>query len=174
MNDPVDILIKEHDIITSVADHTLHIVELNYKEPEEYINMVKELMNFFTNYADKYHHNKEELLLFTKMSEKNDLLKDGIIKEMLENHEDFRKSIKDIEDAINENDLPSIKKALHKYCVDLLNHISVENEELFQMIETILSEAEIERMYFNFIDKDTELGLSRKEELESYAKNLFK
>ncbi len=174
MNNPADILINEHDLIELVANYAIILQELDNKEPIPYIALVKKLLNFFTDYADRYHHQKEELLLFPKMCEKNDLLKDGIIKEMIENHDDFRKSIKDIEYGISIGDMPIIQKTLKKYCVELLNHISVENEELFQMIEMILSESEIERMYYSCIDIDIELGLSRKEELESYAKSFLK
>jgi len=55
---------------------------------------------FFRNYADKFHHYKEEKLLFPMMCEKNEMLQDSIVEEMLENHREFRRLVKQIEDSL--------------------------------------------------------------------------
>ena len=52
--------------------------------------ILTDLITFFRNYADKFHHYKEEKLLFPLMCEKNDMLENSIIAEMLDNHQDFR------------------------------------------------------------------------------------
>jgi len=86
------------------------------------------------------------------MCDENQLLEGGIIKEMLDNHEEFRNSLRDIEKALKIGELASVAENFSKYCNSLLDHIAVENEELFQIAETLLKESELENIYFLFLD----------------------
>ena len=54
---------------------------------------------------------------------------------------------------------------------DLLDHIAVENDELFVLTENIISEDELEKIYFLFEDLDREMGLDKKLKLESLVLN---
>lgn len=174
MNKCLKMLYDEHEIIVNAIDAAKQAETLIGKEDELYEMTIRELLSFFRNYADKYHHYKEELILFPEMSKKNELLEDGVIKEMFDNHEDFRGMIKEIETLLDEKNYPATQKALNSYAEALLDHIAVENEEVFQMAESIFDEAELERIYFRFVDCDRELGDQRKEELKELSDNLRK
>lgn len=167
MNNPIELLIQEHDIILQAIESAKKLSSIKGTNPEAYQFDIKKMIGFFRNYADKYHHYKEETLLFPAMCDENAILKDGIIGEMMDNHSKFRNDLIEIEADLNELELDSANKKVVKYLNELLDHISIENDEVFQIAESLLSESEIEKIYFGFIDIDRELGIAEKSELES-------
>jgi hemerythrin-like domain-containing protein len=172
MNKALDVLYNEHLIIKSVIEFRDKISTLASKDPARYRDIIIELIVFFRNYADKFHHYKEEKLLFPLMCEKNEMLKDSIIEEMLDNHRDFRMLVKSMESAVESGNYEETNKLLTKYTEMLLDHIAVEDEELFQMAETLIDENELEKMYYDFKDIDAELGLEIKRDFEKMNKKL--
>ncbi|MHB8258793.1 MAG: hemerythrin domain-containing protein [Bacteroidia bacterium] len=162
MNNPIKTLFEEHAIITSAINISRQADKLIAKNDDVYEKLIRDLINFFRVYADEYHHHKEEEILFPEMSKKSDLLKDGIVNEMMENHADFREMIKNTEDYLNKQDFIRAQQQLHVYSEFLLDHIAVENEEMFQMAESMFSEDELEKIYFRFEDCDREVGQDRK------------
>lgn len=165
MNPFLEILYQEHDIITSAIERVQRANVLIGINDEQYEKTIRELLGFFRSYADSFHHHKEEIILFPEMNKKNELLKDGLIKEMFENHEDFRDMLRHSEELLNKKNFAEAQKALEQYCDRLLEHIAVENEEVFQIAETLFTEKELEEIYFRFIDTDRELGIELKNEL---------
>lgn len=113
-------------------------------------------LSFFRVYADGFHHHKEEEILFPEMSKKNDLLGDGVIKEMLENHQDFRDMLQGIENFLEQKNYAKVQQKLMAYTDALQDHIAVENDEVFQVAEALLDPGELERIYFQFCDADRE------------------
>ncbi len=94
------VLYDEHEVILSAVEIAKDSENLLNKNPEKWKEFCIKLIYFFRHYADKYHHHKEEELLFQKISEENEVMGINIIAEMLENHEDFREYISDIEDSL--------------------------------------------------------------------------
>ena len=174
MNTYLKLLYDEHSIIINAIDVAKESESLIGKDDERYEKTIRTLINFFRNYADKYHHNKEEMILFPEMEKKNEMLQDGVIKEMFDNHEEFREMIKDIEQNLDAKNFIETQKKLNAYGEALLDHIAVENEEVFQMAESIFDDDELERISFRFLDSDRELGDKRKEELREIADSLSK
>ncbi|HEX7414555.1 MAG TPA: hemerythrin domain-containing protein [Bacteroidia bacterium] len=162
MKNPIKTLFEEHSIITSAINISRQADKLIAKNDDVYEKLVRDLINFFRVYADQYHHYKEEHILFPEMSKKSDLLKDGIVNEMMDNHADFREMIKTTEDYLNKQDFIRAQQQLHVYSEFLLDHIAVENEEMFQMAESMFSEDELEKIYFRFEDCDREVGEQQK------------
>lgn len=166
MNNPLTFLFKEHQNIIRLVHFYYKISELYKTDEKKYLEIMSELLNFFKNYADKYHHRKEEDFLFPKMCQKNEMLTDGIIKELLENHSDFRTQIGKIRESLDRRDYKNADLLLREYAENLLNHIAVENGELFHIAEELFSNEELEKIYFRFEDIDNELGLKEKEDME--------
>lgn len=131
---------------------------------------MKKFIEFFRNYTDKYHHQKEEEILFPEMSKRNELLEDGVIKEMFENHEDFREMMRNIESEIDNNNVDSAYKLFNEYSEALKDHIAVEDDEVFQMAESLMSDDEMDNIYFRFLDNDRELGDKEKSDMEEWIK----
>ncbi len=162
MKNPVKILFEEHAIIQSaidIAKNAATLIENNNSESNhDYETLIRELIHFFRAYADEYHHYKEEQILFPEMSKKNELLEDGVLKEMFENHADFRSMIESIEMFLDCKDYKEAQQKLNSYTEALLDHIAVENDEVFQMAESLFKDEELEKIYFRFADCDRELG----------------
>lgn len=166
MKDPVKILFQEHEIITTAIKLARQADIFFIRKGETaYLNVVRHLIDFFRDYADKYHHYKEENILFPEMNKKNELLEGGVIKEMLENHEDFRNMLNKIENFLNSKDYTKAQEQLGIYTEALLDHIAVENDEVFQMVETLFDKNELEKLCFRFEDCDREIGEQKKTEL---------
>ena len=139
------------------------------EDADGYAETINRIAGFFTDYTDGYHHNKEEIDLFKEMIRKNEMLGEGIVGELLEQHVDFRNYVTDILEAMQARDYERSFKTLMEYREILLMHIEAEDDELFPMAENLFSDSEKENMYFRFRDIDRELGEARKKDFE----NLF-
>lgn len=171
-NNPLDVMYAEHDIIMKAENIIKKIDGLWEKDAPSYIELIDLLILFFREYADGYHHRKEEEVLFPAIKNHPDFVLQEIIDEFEEHHESFRDFTKEIEEALDENDFPKSYNLLQEYCNDLLDHIAAENEELFVLAESLLDENDLETIFFKFKDIDMELGEKRKVELEKSLETL--
>lgn len=171
IDNPLAILYREHDVIGYAANFVKKINE-NIGNENKYLTKIAEvLILFFREYADKYHHFKEEEILFPEIQKKNELMGQGIVSEMLTNHEDFRLMLQEIETDLKKGQIEKVFAKFSEYINMLLDHIAVENEELFQAAITIFSKSELEKIRDRFKDFDHEHGLIEKENLENMVKN---
>lgn len=166
MNRTLAVLYDEHEIIKSVISKREKIKSLSVSDPDKFKEILNGLIDFFRNYADMFHHNKEEKLLFPLLCEKNEMLQDSIVEEMLENHREFRDLVKLLETAMVSGNYEQSTEILFKYTEMLLDHIAVEDDELFQMAESLLDKNELEKLYYDFQDIDREIGFDTKHKLE--------
>ncbi len=139
----IEILVKEHDSILQVIEITQKI--LNTNDPAQVnINHVNSIIDFIKNFADKYHHLKEEDVLFMEMENRGMPREGGPIGVMLHEHNEGRQYIKQATEAIelftagDANAFESIKENLLNYCNLLTNHIYKENNILYPMAERFL------------------------------------
>ena len=162
----------EHEVIVR-AEKIIENLENTWENnPEEYADKVKKLVGFFREYADGYHHRKEEEVLFPAIKDHPDFVLQEIIDEFMEHHEGFREYAAEIIEAINEKDYVQSYKILKRYINDLLDHIAAENEELFVLAQNLMDENQLENIYFKFKDIDMELGESRKIDFEKLINSL--
>lgn len=172
MNNSLKMLFDEHEIITRAAELAKNAKALIGTKDAEYELTISELIRFFRIYADQYHHHKEEEILFPEMAKKNEMLADGILKEMFDNHEYFRELILSVEADLADQHYAEASVKIEEYTEALLDHIAVENEELFQTAYSIFSEEELDNIYFRFIDLDRELGENKKKDFTDLLKLL--
>lgn len=163
---------EEHSIIMNAIELAKQTRQLIGKDDSAYEKTIRQLISFFRNYADKFHHYKEEEILFPAMSKQNELLGEGVLKEMLENHDDFREMIRRIETNLDAQNFYLAQNEVEKYGEALLDHIAVENDEVFIMAETIFNEDELEKIGHRFQDCDQKLGEEIKQELSSLLDDL--
>lgn len=165
MNNPIDLLYKEHELIVEAAEIAKEL-RLLIDKRELYEKKVFELISFFREFADSCHHQKEEQVLFPEMIKANELLESGVVMEMFENHEDFRELISEIEQLTKEKNYENAQNKLEQYVDSLIDHIAVENEEVFEIAKTLFNDQEMEKIYFKFKDIDYEYGENKKNDLE--------
>lgn len=171
-NNPAEMLMSEHDIIKRVETVIHSMDKLWEKDPEKYKAMVTRMLYFFKEYSDKFHHYKEEEVLFPEMRNHPDFVLDEIIEELEEHHVMFREYAKNIKESIENNELEKAHKILNKYISNLLDHIAIEDDELFSMAQSLFTEEQFEKLYFRFKDIDLELGEDFKKDLERIPKEL--
>jgi hemerythrin-like domain-containing protein len=156
-------LYDEHDTILMAIDSlrsVLDSLDLASREEE-----VRALLAFFREYADGYHHKKEEDVLFPALAQANPAI-EMLTESLAEHHTLFREALATAEAAMDTNDWEAVRASLDKYASDLIDHISAENDELFVAAEDMLSDSEKERIHYQFLDADRELGVERKQLFE--------
>lgn len=118
-------------------------------------------INFIRNYADKFHHAKEEDILFAKVSSHEKMHCDPT-KQMLHEHEIGRSFVKGMESALRSKDKKAMAENARGYCELLQDHIFKEDNILYPMAEEALSEAEQKEVAEKFA-QITELKFDEKE-----------
>lgn len=172
MNNSLEVLYDEHNLITEAIDTARNAKALIGKRDDEYHAAITELIRFFRVFADQYHHQKEEEILFPEMMQRNEILTEGVIREMFEQHNRFREMIHEIEYALNSKKYTEAASKLDEYTELLLDHIAVENDELFLVALGLFSDKELENIFFRFSDLDRNLGDTSKEDFYALPSRL--
>lgn len=142
------VLMAEHEGIMEMLRITWIAAERLKAEEKVDIDIFRNAVDFFANFADRCHHGKEEHHLFTRMAEKGIPEKGGPIGVMLLEHEAGRSHIRGMKAALEslasgsesaEGDLAHHALA---YVQLLSDHIQKENGVLFPMADRVLNEQE--------------------------------
>ena len=113
------------------------------------------------NYADGFHHSKEENLLFPALVEKGFSNEQGPVAVMLHEHAEARRFVKGMSDEIENikngdaSSLTILYENMQDY-IDLLRvHIRKENNVLFPLADKALSKVEQEELLSEFAALET-------------------
>ncbi|WP_425449607.1 hemerythrin domain-containing protein [Dethiothermospora halolimnae] len=161
----IDILVSEHNNIKTmlkvVRTMCLNILESQEVDYEDFYTVI----DFIRNYADKYHHGKEEDMLFKYMEEQlTEKIGEGPIQGMLIEHDYGRAFVSNLELALkeyekgnNEAKLDIIANAIG-YGNLLQNHIHKEDNVIYRYAENNLSKETLNRLDVEFksFEEDTE------------------
>ena len=155
---PVDVLITEHKLI-------LRAVELVNKEADKIQanksvnpNFITTVVDFFRTYADRFHHGKEEGILFRELSQKKLNQADlKVMNELLLEHTFARRTVTALEQA-KETYVSGRTEAL-KDVLELLSslvklypeHIEKEDNHYFYPCMKYFSEQEQQEMLDSFL-----------------------
>ena len=154
---PMKKLIDEHVLIKRWVVLIPEIVESLEMETEEGRQLIHDYIDFIRCYADKYHHAKEEEILFKYFDENSDILKI-----MHEDHEKARSHVKAMLEALDKRDKKAIAEHLIAYRDILTEHIKKEDEILYPWMDRNLSITQIGELFSNFSDVDEQFGDSPK------------
>jgi hemerythrin-like domain-containing protein len=136
---PVEVLVAEHRVITAVLDAMEHEAEsLRTGQPlraEFWLGVA----DFLENFADGFHHAKEEDLLFPALAERGIAEEDGPIGVMKCEHVQGRGLCRRIHDAATADDKSSLLAASGGFVHLLREHIHKEETVLFQLATRILN-----------------------------------
>lgn len=129
-----DILSKEHEIIKTMIIKTIEMLDSdNVISEEDFFSSY----DFFTKYADNFHHKKEEDIYFKWMIEKKPDLQLGPIRVMLNDHDHMRELIKNAKEFYLKNDETQYRANFKNYCRQLREHINKEDQVLYNIAEDI-------------------------------------
>lgn len=132
-------------------------------EPEFF----RQVIDFIRNYADKFHHAKEEDVLFKAMLENTGNLHCNPIPVMLHEHEAGRAYVQGMEEGLSENEPDKIIEHARGYCYLLQEHIYKEDNVLYPMAEEALSDIQKSRVLDQY---DTVSATFSDEALQKYLK----
>jgi hemerythrin-like domain-containing protein len=152
MKTALQMLSDEHKNILKVIGALLKECELlESGEPLKKEFFIKAI-DFIRNYADKFHHAKEEDILFHELNQCAEQGKTHCnpVKQMLYEHEEGRKYVKEMGSGIKENDKQKIIENARGYARLLQDHIYKEDNILYPMTDEALDNKDKEEMSVQF------------------------
>jgi len=164
----IEILKKEHENILKIADaieKECKIIESGKEINKEFLTKA---IDFIRNYADRFHHAKEEDILFKEMDKNQRELHCNPIEQMLYEHDLGRGYVKGMEWGVKENNKDKIIENTRGYCRLLREHIYKEDNVLYPLADEALNKKVQDLMLEKFkkIGKDKEKYLRFIKELK--------
>lgn len=146
---PVRLLVDEHVVIKRWLALIPKVVAVLDTQPADAWLWIEQGVALIKNYADRYHHAKEEDILFKYVDESME-----IIKVMHEEHVIGRSHRKAVSEAIITKD--KVKAATHLLAFRelLTEHIKKEDEILYPWIDRALSDNQVGEMFAKFAQTD--------------------
>ena len=161
---PTDILTQEHVLIRLMLDNlsvAVHRMELGGRPAREFF---EKAIEFGQSFVHRYHHYKEEYVMFTRLAEKKQGALDQSVKALRFDHERALNLLAEIGRSLpgyaagGEQEAAIILGDLASYVAMLRRHIYQEDHVLFPMVERDLSEAEQAELMKVFKQTTDEFG----------------
>ncbi|MBW8039752.1 MAG: hypothetical protein FVQ85_07110 [Planctomycetes bacterium] len=150
---PMKKLVDEHVLIKRWVALIPRVLENLDVESEAGRQFIRDGVDFIRSYADKYHHAKEEEILFKYFDENLDILQT-----IHEDHEKARSHVRAILEALDKRDKEEIAEHLNAYYELLTEHIKKEDEILYPWMDRILSITQIGELFSDFNKVDEQFG----------------
>jgi hemerythrin-like domain-containing protein len=114
-------------------------------------------VDFIRSYADRFHHAKEEDILFACFDPGLD-----IIKAMREDHDRGRAHVRGVVEALAQRDRAGVSAHLAGYAGVLSEHIKKEDEILYPWMDRNLSVRQVGELFARFLAVDERFAEERK------------
>lgn len=151
-----EILVREHDFIIR-AIKILRITNQRFDSGDDSaVDAYPALVDFIRQYADRYHHGKEEDVLFKVMENSGVPLEAGPLGAMLAEHDEGRAFVKNITDNADKflkgdkSAKNSVVENADKYADLLEQHIEKENKILYPLADKVISDVDKQRVLEDF------------------------
>jgi hemerythrin-like domain-containing protein len=151
-----DILMQEHRIIEQVLAALEGMARLAEQEHQLDAGHARQAVAFIRGYADKFHHAKEEDLLFVEMETAGMPRQGGPLAVMLHEHDVGRALIGRVANAIEQlavgdhKALSSFADSAVQFTTLLRGHIQKEDHILYPMADDVLSQASKDGLIADF------------------------
>lgn len=146
---PMQQLVNEHKLIKRVLAAIPLMARTLDLASDKGRQMALSGVDFIRSYADKYHHAKEEDILFKLFDGNLDILK-----VMHQDHETGRAHVRAVISAVERHDTGDAVRHLSAYRELLTEHIKKEDEILYPWLDRQLSDSQIGRLYSAFSEVD--------------------
>lgn len=150
---PMKKLVDEHIVIKRFLALLPAIIDKLDLITTEGKKFILECVNFIRSYADKYHHAKEEEILFTYFDDNLD-----IITTMRVDHKQARTHVQEIIACVENEDRKSVQVHLEAYGELLTGHIKREDEILYPWMDRNLSITQVGTLFSQFNTVDEQFG----------------
>lgn len=150
---PVKKLVDEHVLIKRLLALIPAIVEFTESSLRVDRDLILRCVDFIRTYADKYHHMKEEDILFKYVDDKAE-----IIQVMFKDHDTGRGHVRQVVEGAEKGNKAQIKEHLLAYRELLTQHIKKEDEILYPWIDRQLSTTQVGEMFRKCSEADASVG----------------
>ena len=160
MSTVLKILSDEHQNILKITNALLKECDSLQSENEIDKDFLKKAIDFIKGYADKFHHAKEEDILFKEFNKSQSHC--NPTEQMLYEHDLGRNFVKGMEQASKENNKEKLMENARGYSQLLQEHIYKEDNILYPMADEALNEKTQKSMLEKFkkLEKNKEKYLS--------------
>jgi hemerythrin-like domain-containing protein len=166
-SEPIHRLVAEHVLIKRLLALIPDLCDRVNADLEGNRQLVLQSVEFIKQFADKFHHAKEEDILFTYAKGNND-----IINVMFEDHKKGRYYVKSILLGLETGDASFITYSLKHYRELLTEHIKKEDEILYPWIEKGMTASQIDELEIKFDETDLEFGSDFYDKWETFVNSL--
>ncbi|MGR3310884.1 MAG: hemerythrin domain-containing protein [Candidatus Brocadiales bacterium] len=140
MESPTKILSEEHQRILKVIGALLNECDELESGKKLDKDFFEKAVDFIRNYADRFHHAKEEEILFVELCKDTVKMHCNPVDQMLHEHDLGRKAVKGIVEGLKDNDKEKIMDNARDYARLLQDHIFKEDNILYMMADEVLSD----------------------------------
>ena len=144
--DVTQVMVKEHQLILRMIKLLEHNTDLLEQGAFRHWSFFLDAVDFIRNFADRFHHAKEEDVLFVELVRNGMPEKQSPIEAMHMEHEQGRAYVQALEDAASKaaagelGQVPLIVKNARAYAALLRAHIDKEDSILYPLAERVLPE----------------------------------
>jgi hemerythrin-like domain-containing protein len=149
---PLKQLVDEHTLIKRWLALIPAVLEKLDLESAGDRHLVLDGVDFIRSYADRYHHAKEEDILFTYYDADR-----PIIKIMLADHEQARGHARAAEQGVRERNREKVTQHLEAYRRLLSEHIKKEDEILYPWMDRDLTTGQVGELFARFAEVDANM-----------------
>jgi len=137
-------LMKEHQLILAMIEQLQLLSSVSEQIDEEtFFELTAGAIKFIREFADDYHHAKEEDVLFTALSKPGVLQHCNPIEQMLHEHDIGRNAVSVMSKGLEMKSISLICEGINNYCHLLSQHIFKEDKILYPMAEQSLDDSTI-------------------------------
>lgn len=151
---PIKRLVDEHLLIKKLLALIPEIIARMNLMSQAGRQRVADGMDFISSYADRFHHGKEEDILFKYFDEQSE-----IIQIMHSDHETGRSHVRAVREALAKGEGKVVADHLLAYRDLLLEHIKKEDEILFPWMDKNLSVADKNKLVQQFNGAENGMGV---------------
>ncbi len=161
-------LSEEHENILKVVKVLEAECDLIEKGKKVYKGFFEKVIDFIGNYADRFHHAKEEDILFKEFVRKVESDEGCVhcnpVEQMLVEHEEGREFVKGMKQALDNDDKEKLVENARGYAGLIQEHIFKEDNILYPMADEVLSDSVKKEM----LEKFEKIGNERADEKKKY------
>ena len=160
---PIARMVEEHQHILKLIAALPGMLEALRRDLQGTRPLAEQALDFIRNYADRYHHAKEEDILFGYFDPQSEIL--GV---MLQDHQDGRAHVRAVAEALPLGDLDAVEAHLLAYGELLRGHIQRENEILYPWMDRTLTLHQVGELYARCAEVERTFG-ARSAEYEAFV-----
>ena len=176
--DPIDTLRQEHVLISRFIDTLALAVQRLEEDRNPPADFFKMSVKFASEFADTFHHRKEELIMFRRLAQKKSGAIDGRIEALRYQHDQGRGFISRIHeslDAYSADDpmaAATVRESCAAYVSLLRHHIHTEDHIFFPMAREEMTDGEFEALTIEFEHERERLGHDTFKRFHEIVQNL--